>query len=129
MELEVLAGGERAVEARLLKDDADLLADPSAITGDVPPEHADLAAARSDEGRRDLHGRALPRPIGSEKTEAASLGDLEIEAGQGRDRAEASPYPPKGDRRSRLRHGRTGEARREGSVIGIIQGRFGITSE
>src|SRR3954462_3885372 len=78
---EVLANGEIGIEVGLLWDDPEPALDGAPFAGLVPPQHGELAAVDRREPIDHLHRRRLPRPVRSEKAEADSRLDVELDAG------------------------------------------------
>ena len=92
-ELEVLAAGQVAVDRGVLTRQADVVADGIGVTRDVDAEDLGMTAGRVRARREDADGRGLPGAVRTEETEDGSRGDLEIDAAEGLDVAEALLQP------------------------------------
>ncbi len=73
MEEQVLAGGELAVEQRLVAEQADAPAHLPGLLGQRGAEHADGTGVRSQERREHAQQRALAGPVWSEHHERLAL--------------------------------------------------------
>ena len=77
---EVLAAGRVHVDAVLLADDADRVADAHGLGEHVVAGDAGAARVGGGEGGEDADGRGLARPVGAEQAEDGARLDLEVEA-------------------------------------------------
>ena len=96
-ELEVLAAGQVAVDGRVLAGEADVVADGIGVARDVDAEHLGVTAGRVRARREDADGRGLAGTVRAEQTEDRSRRDLEVDAAEGLDVAEALLEPDGAD--------------------------------
>ena len=89
MQLEVLSGGERGVNRRLLEDNPARCADFGRLSGNVEP--IDERPPLSDRPDSDEHRnrRRLPRAVRPEQPEDLPLADIEVDVVDGDEVAEA----------------------------------------
>src|SRR6202012_5781996 len=101
----VLLGREVAVEGLVLEDEADVAAHVVAGGGDV--EARDLGPSPARLGQRPEHVdlRRLARPVGAEEAEDLAGPDLEVDAADGLEVAEAFAEVFDGDRGTGARRG------------------------
>jgi hypothetical protein len=86
---QVLAAGQVLVDRGVLPRQADHRTHVLGLGHDVEAGHRGASGIRTQERGQDPHRRGLAGAVGAEQAEHAALGDLEIEAGQGSDRAGA----------------------------------------
>ena len=86
---QVLLDGQRHVEVVELRDDAALRARLLGVLRQLPAQHLELALVGDRLRREELHRGALAGAVRAEEADARSLGDVEVEAVDGGDRAEA----------------------------------------
>src|SRR5437762_12909218 len=77
---QVLLHGERAVDARVLEDDAQAAADPVGLARHVVPEHARGTAAGGEQGGKDPKERALAPAVRTEEAEELAALDAQRDA-------------------------------------------------
>ncbi len=96
---EVLAPGQVLVDRGVLTGEADAGPDGVGLAGDVEAEHLGPPAVAVDDGREDADGGGLPRAVGAEEAEHGAGRDLEVDAGERHDVAEALGEALDADRR------------------------------
>jgi hypothetical protein len=102
---QVVADGQRRVEVVELRHHAHLRPGHLALLGQDVAEHDQAPLVGDRLGGEHLHGGRLAGPVGPEQAHARSLRDLEVEPGDGGDRAVALDDPGQGDgERRRGRH-------------------------
>ena len=94
---EVLLDGERHVEVVELGDDAHLGAGLLRVVGQPVAEDLELALVGDDLGGERLHRRRLPRAVRAEQADARPEGDVEVEAVDRGQRAEALDHAAEPD--------------------------------
>ena len=90
---QVLAPGEVLVDRRVLAGEADRGAHGVGLAGDVESEHRRVARVGGEQRREDAHGGRLAGAVGAEQAEDRPGRDLEIDAVEGGDVAEALHDP------------------------------------
>src|SRR5436190_1546846 len=75
--VEVLPGGQLAVETGILKDDAESLANFGRILDGIQTVELERAARRAEHGRQHLDGRRLPGAVGPEERERLAPAHVE----------------------------------------------------
>jgi hypothetical protein len=80
--LDVGAGGEEAVDRRVLAGDADPGADLRRICHHVEPGDAGVARGRQRERGEDADGRRLARAVVAQQPEDGTRGDVQIEVAE-----------------------------------------------
>ncbi len=86
MDLHVFPGGEVAVEARILKDDAEALTGLVLMGSRIEPVELDRAAWWLQQGSEHFDGGGLPCSVGTEEGEDFSFGNVErdiVDGGKG----------------------------------------------
>ena len=87
LELQVLAAGERLVDAGALGDDADRAPDPRSMRADVVAGDERAARIRARERRQNLDRRGLARAVRAEQSEDAAGRDAQADVVEGTDLA------------------------------------------
>ena len=77
VQLQVLAGGDPVVQRGLLEDDADEIADPIRLGGDLDPRHAAGARRRREQCGQQVVSRRLARAVRAQQPELFTGGHLE----------------------------------------------------
>jgi hypothetical protein len=95
---QVLLDGQRRVEVVELRHDAHLGPRDLRLLGQPVAQDLELAGVRDDLRGQHLHRRRLARAVGAEQADAAPGGDVEIEAVDGDDVAEALDDRAQADR-------------------------------
>ena len=101
VELEVLGGGQVAVERRVLEDQADVAPDVVALGDDVVTGHGGPARGRLCQRAEHVDRRRLAGAVGPEEAEHLAHPDLEVDAAHRPDLAIGLDEVRDGDRRRR----------------------------
>jgi len=96
-EAKVLAAGQVLVDGGVLAGEADPLPDGLRMLGHVDAEDGRPPGVGAEDGGEDAHGRGLAGAVGPKQAQDGGRRDLEVDAGQGGDRAEALLQPFDGD--------------------------------
>ena len=122
VELERLARGDLRLQALLLQDDADPLAEGALAPPGIEPEDAQVAGVGAAVALEDLDERGLSGAVGAEDREHLAAADREVDAVERLERAVGLAQPAYGDGR----RGERGRRRRSGHFEGVREHAFKI---
>jgi hypothetical protein len=122
VELDRLAGGDLRLQALLLQNDADPLAEGPLAAPGVEPEDVQIARVGAPVALQDLHERRLPGAVRTEDREHLAAADRQVDAVERLDVAVGLAQRADGDGR----RGRAGRRRRSGHFEGVREHAFRI---